>query len=540
MLPHPLATLLDSDTPTWGNGTTVPDHATFLPQLAASTDSGDDELAPGTVVADRYRVGERLGAGAMGAVYYAEHLTVRRPVAIKVLATQWMGRRDMVDRFRTEAQAASAAGHPNIIEVFDAGDLPSGQPYLVMEYLAGRELYALIQESNGMSPRRAAGYGRAIARALTAAHGSGIVHRDLKAENVMVVERGGEEALKVLDFGVAQVASGGARRTAPGMVIGTPEYIAPEQVRGQPATPAIDVYAFGVLMHEMLVGTTPFEAAESLDVLAMKTAGPAAPVTSKRADIPTSMARLVDRCLEMDPTARPTAPEIVQALDAFLDEPARPLVPIAVPPARRSAWRSVAVVVGIAALTGVGLAWPRAPLRPTAPAVPAVASASRTEGVPPPSPPRRDPEPTVSNEGAETSGSATSTDGGEETGSTATDPPPTDPPPAVGPRPKPPVDTPLPPPPSADPPTAKLEPDTPVCRANRDRAVEARKVQDWDGVLRYTAAAACFSSKLERQRLRVQAFLESGKHDRCIAAATASTDAQIAKWVRLCERKRAG
>jgi serine/threonine-protein kinase len=503
--------------------------------LAASDSPREEQLAPGTVVAGRYRVGERLGAGAIGAVYYAEHITVERPVAIKVLAPQWMSHREMVERFRSEAKAASAAGHPNIIEVFDAGDLESGLPYLVMEYLPGRELYELIREANGMAPRRAARYGRAVARAIAAAHERGIVHRDLKAENVMVVERDGSETIKVLDFGVAHVGAGGERRTTPGMVIGTPEYMAPEQVRGKPATPAIDVYAMGVLLHEMLTGQPPFVAAEPIDVLAMKTAGPAPSIADTRPDVPGPMATIVDRCLAMDPQARPSAHEVARALDEIAegqagrdddDEPT----------AIRWGWL-VALAAVAAAVTAFALLRMRGtPVDPEPPLVVFAPSDATDEPVavadlPVPS--------GSSSDGGSTSATDTGGSGSDGAGPDVADDSP-ERPTSTGATPR--KRDPLPPPPEDPPPP--LEPDPPAassakCGLTRTRALEARKHQDWDGVLRYTANAGCYDSKLERQRLRVLAYLQLGDYDRCISAGRSSGDSEIARSVSLCEKKKA-
>ena len=480
-------------------------------------ESEDEALSPGQMVAGRYRIGERLGAGAIGTVYYAEHVEVGRPVAIKVLSRKWLGHDPMVERFRSEARAASAAGHPNIVDVLDAGDLDNGVPYLVMEHLAGRELYDDIKDTDGMPPRRAAAIARDVARALAAAHDKGIIHRDLKAENVMLVDRGADTIVKVLDFGIAFGVTE-RRMTTPGTFLGTPEYIAPEQVRGAEPTDRIDVYALGVLMHEMLLGRPPFEAAEPMDVLAMKTAAAAPSVAGARVDIPERFAALVDACLQREPTQRPSAREVIDILEEVLDSGAF-AKPVSAPPAssRRGAW-VVAVAVGVVAIAAVAYVLVAEPAASLAVAI--------DVAEPPPVPPLDDePEPTPEPE------PATSTTGADA--STGT--------PEVVPQP-PPED--LPKRPAKHPTTKSAVPDPPKpdptdCGNLRARALEARDLQDWRGVLRYTTKPACFASALERKRLRVKAYLESGDYRRCIEHGESSSDAEIAKNVAWCRKKRA-
>lgn len=520
--------------------------------IAALIDEEDaDELAPGTIVAGRYRIGERLGAGAIGQVYWGEHTTVRRPVAVKVLSRRWLGNHQMVARFRSEAQSASAAGHPNIVDVLDAGELDNGLPFIVMEHLPGRELFEILHEAQGMSIERTATIGRDVARALAAAHHRDIVHRDLKAENVMIVERDGVELVKVLDFGVAHVATEGSRRTTPGMVIGTPEYMAPEQVKGARPTPAIDVYALGVLLHEMLVGSPPFEASEPIEVLALKTAGPAPSVAKRRPDLPASLVAIVDQCLDADPKRRPSASEVAQRLHALVERGA-PFVtaprPIIVP--RRSPW----LAVGAVAVLGAGL-WlamrdagtevaAATPPRhePPAPVLQKGAPISAHEPAPPIEPePEPEPEDEDEDEHGSTGASEVAVAEAPVQRSTmrrdrsgrdraARDRPPRDLPPSDLPK----VES--------DPPSAKPDDasaDSRACKEVRQQARDARQVQDWPGVLRHTSKAGCWESGLERRRLRVKAMLESGRYADCISTGGNSEDKDIAKWVDLCRRKSA-
>ncbi|MCB9567260.1 MAG: serine/threonine protein kinase [Myxococcales bacterium] len=269
-----------------------------------------EHIEPGTIIAERYRVVSRIGRGGMGTVYLGEHTTVGRRVAIKVLTHQWSRNELVAKRFRAEARAASAAGHPNIIEVFDAGELPDGRLYLVMEYLTGRNLYDEIQDLGTLSVGRACRIIRAVGRAIRAAHEVGIIHRDLKPDNVMFVPlpEGEGETVKVLDFGIsagAERSESQARLTIPGHALGTPEYMAPEQAKGKDATESFDLYALGVMLFETLVGEPPFVSNNLVEIMARKSTERAPSLAEKRPDLPRSLIQLVDDCLEIDPAKRP-------------------------------------------------------------------------------------------------------------------------------------------------------------------------------------------------------------------------------------------
>ncbi|MBC8074420.1 MAG: serine/threonine protein kinase, partial [Deltaproteobacteria bacterium] len=269
-----------------------------------------EELAAGVVVAERYRIEQTLGRGGMGTVYLAEHVTVGRKVAVKVLTREWSTHDVVARRFKEEARAASAAGHPNIVEVFDAGRLPDGRLYLVMEYLVGRSLYQELVEGGRMGMERAVGIVREITRAVGAAHSVGIIHRDLKPDNVMLVTRGGEVQVKVLDFGIsasAERAADDRRLTQPGHALGTPEYMAPEQAKGRPPNERVDIYALGVIAYELLAGEPPFVSENFVEVLARKATEPAPPLDRTRDDLPPALVRLIHDCLEIEPTRRPAS-----------------------------------------------------------------------------------------------------------------------------------------------------------------------------------------------------------------------------------------
>jgi serine/threonine protein kinase len=288
-------------------------------QPAASPSLDERELIdPGTVIADRYRVLSRLGRGGMGYVYLGEHVTVGRSVAIKVLTHDWSRSNAVAQRFRAEARAASAAGHPNIIEVFDAGELADGRLYLVMEFLTGRNLYEEVQTNGRMAVPRACHIMRDVGRAIRAAHEVGIIHRDLKPDNVMLVQRGHNEGelVKVLDFGIsasAQRNEDEKRLTVVGQALGTPEYMAPEQAKGRDATESFDIYAMGVMFYELLTGDPPFHGLNVLEIVTRKTSEPAASIGTLRPDLPGDLIKLVDDCVAIDPANRPRTAQIFLA-----------------------------------------------------------------------------------------------------------------------------------------------------------------------------------------------------------------------------------
>ncbi|HWB81762.1 MAG TPA: protein kinase, partial [Nannocystaceae bacterium] len=245
---------------------------------------------------------------------------------------EWSGPEVVARRFKEEARAASAAGHPNIVEVFDAGRLPDGRLYLVMEYLVGRSLYDEIVAYGRMEVARAMDILREITRAVGAAHAVGIIHRDLKPDNVMLVNKGGEAQVKVLDFGISASADRVAeerRLTQPGHALGTPEYMAPEQAKGKPPNERVDIYALGVMAYEMLAGEPPFVSENFVEVLARKATEPAPPLDRVRDDVPPMLVRLVHDCLEIDPMRRPaTTSELLARLDGALSGEDSPVVAI--------------------------------------------------------------------------------------------------------------------------------------------------------------------------------------------------------------------
>jgi serine/threonine-protein kinase len=286
----------------------------------------------GLVVGGRYKIVRTLGAGGMGGVYVAEHELIGKTVALKCLHKEYTRDKDLVERFKREARAATAIGNEHIVDVTDMGDLPDGAPFLVMEFLQGTTLSGLMEDVGPMRIHRAVHIVRQVCDALGAAHEKGIVHRDLKPENVFLTKRGQDpDFVKVLDFGISKIHSGdrpdrGLTRT--GMAIGTPTYMSPEQAQGLRDVDArTDVWALGVILFEMLTGHRPFEA-DSYPMLLMRIVGSDPdPVTKWRKDVPAALSAIVMRCLEKPVGTRmQTMRELEAALVQFADVDREPEV----------------------------------------------------------------------------------------------------------------------------------------------------------------------------------------------------------------------
>ncbi|MBK5189732.1 MAG: serine/threonine protein kinase, partial [Gemmatimonadaceae bacterium] len=220
--------------------------------------AGDDII--GSVIADRYHVIRKLGEGGMGQVYLAEHVKMGRMSAIKVMTQALAHDVDAVGRFNREAANASKISHPNIAAIYDFGETSDGLIYLAMEFVEGESLTKLCEALGALPAPRAAEIARQVASALEAAHERGIVHRDLKPDNIMISRgRDGADLVKVVDFGIAKAAEGaGQKVTRTGLVVGTPEYMSPEQLTGDTLDGRSDLYALALVTFNMLTGTLPF------------------------------------------------------------------------------------------------------------------------------------------------------------------------------------------------------------------------------------------------------------------------------------------
>jgi hypothetical protein len=268
---------------------------------AASRRSQDPYL--GKTVAGRYRLEARLGEGGMGVVYRARHVLIDRVCAIKLIRPDLRGETHLRAWMLREARAANRVDHAHIVQIHDVGETDDGELYLVMEYLVGTALSSVV--AKGPLPiERAVDVIEQMCAALARAHDLGVVHRDLKSDNIMLTMQGGrKDFVKILDFGLAALTRD-ARLAPKGAVFGTPEYMAPEQARGEDATALCDLYALGVLFFEMLTGQLPFRSSDRETLLEMqRTAQPVRP-RSIRGDIATQAEAIILRLLEKDPSRR--------------------------------------------------------------------------------------------------------------------------------------------------------------------------------------------------------------------------------------------
>lgn len=284
--------------------------------LGNGSGASEDRLPAGAVVGE-YIVEDVLGEGGFGTVYRATHPIIGKTAAIKVLKRDMSARGEMVSRFIAEARAVNQIRHRNIIDIFAFGVLPDGRHYYVMEHLDGLSLEAhLRKHGNRVSVSDAITILRPLARALHAAHGRGIAHRDIKPDNVFLTFADeGEMVPKLLDFGIAKLAGDGAtkHRTAPGVQMGTPAYMAPEQVHGRATDHRADIYTFGVMVFEMLTGQLPFDGQTAMEVMIKHVQTPAPPMSSVAPDLPAALDGPVLRMMEKDPDVRPTS--LLAAMD---------------------------------------------------------------------------------------------------------------------------------------------------------------------------------------------------------------------------------
>jgi serine/threonine protein kinase len=275
----------------------------------------------GRIIDGRYKIIRLLGEGGMGAVYEVEHMEIGRRMALKVLHAPYSNIPETMARFRQEARAASRIGHPNIVEVTDSGATEYGRLYFVMELLSGVDLAQVMAESHIVPARRALRITLQICRGLHAAHEAGVVHRDLKPENIFLIEREGRgDFVKILDFGIAKnielAKPGDPRLTHPGMAMGTPEYMAPEQATGDHIDRRIDVYATGAMLYEMLTGHLPHEGETLMKVLSKKASEPPVPPQQYRPFMPNDLQEIILHSLASDPEKRYATME--QLADALL------------------------------------------------------------------------------------------------------------------------------------------------------------------------------------------------------------------------------
>ena len=268
------------------------------------------------IIAGRFRIEREIGTGGMGTVYLATHLDLERPVAVKIIRREFAGDADIADRFLREARTMAKLHHPHAAMIFDAGSLPDGRHFIVMEFVEGETLSQALAREGRFPASKAVNIATQICDVLEEAHRLGIVHRDLKPSNILLGPRG----VCVLDFGVAKVLASSAESTATcastgsGQLIGTPRYMSPEQCLGQRVGARSDLYSLGVLLYEMLAGRPPFIDPMQSALLVKQATAPAPPLPRLRQDIPRTLALAVHTFLAKRPEDRPRTAALAKSL----------------------------------------------------------------------------------------------------------------------------------------------------------------------------------------------------------------------------------
>jgi len=311
------------------------DDVKFCPndgQTLRSTGPAGDLV--GQVVADRYHVVKKLGEGGMGQVYLAEHVKMGRRSAIKVMNPSMVHDPDAVARFNREASNASRITHPNVCAIYDFGETPDGLIYLAMEFIEGEPLTDLIEREGALPVPRAAAIFLQTADALQAAHDLGIVHRDLKPDNIMLSRRkGGGDTVKVVDFGIAKAVGGneaGQKVTKTGLVVGTPEFMSPEQLSGDTLDGRSDLYSLALVFFRMLSGKLPFEATSVQETMIKRLTDEPTKLAEARPDLsfPAGLQPVLDAALARTPTERyQTVAKFAADVAAVTGRPTASVVP---------------------------------------------------------------------------------------------------------------------------------------------------------------------------------------------------------------------
>jgi serine/threonine-protein kinase len=332
------------------------------------------ELA-GKEIAGRYRILTKLGEGGMGAVYRGEQISLRRSVAVKLLRAELSANPVLLRRFSAEAEAVAKLSHPNTVNVYDFGQDTDGSLFIAMELIEGRSLRSAIAEEGPFAPPRALHIAAQVAASLADAHAHSIVHRDLKPDNVMLQDRGRhKDVVRVLDFGIAKLRDDSRATqqamTQAGDMLGTPQYMAPEQIKGEAIDGRTDIYALGCMLYEMVTGRMPFEAPTIMAMLSKHLIEAPVPPSQRRPDLGLSPAidQLVLAAMAKEPGRRPPTMEQYGEQIAALAATLPPLEP------SRSRSQSVAPPVNVAtpaapsafaALTPQAAPWTPPPIPPT-------------------------------------------------------------------------------------------------------------------------------------------------------------------------------
>ena len=284
-------------------------------------------------LAERYIVERRIGIGGMGTVYSARDERLDRRVAIKILKEELSSDPRFIERFRREARAAAALSHPNVANVFDYGE-SDGRPFIVMELIDGRDLSAVMREEGTLGVERTSEIAAQIARGLGHAHSAGLVHRDVKPHNVIVMEG---DRVKVTDFGIAR-ATGESTLTVTGTILGTAQYLSPEQASGEPPGPPSDVYSLGIVLYEMLTGAVPFTGDSPISVALRHVRDEVPPPSTIDPTLPPEYDRLVARATAKQPEERFIDGNEFAAALAAPSAPLPATAELAHEPEERAAW----------------------------------------------------------------------------------------------------------------------------------------------------------------------------------------------------------
>jgi serine/threonine-protein kinase len=280
----------------------------------------------GSVIDDKYRIEHKLGEGGIGLVYQATHLTLNHPVAVKVLRLDQGHTGESAERLAREARTMARLDSPHIVDVVDFGYLPSGHPFLVLEYLTGETLAARLDRCGPFSLERACRYMQQAILGLAEAHRKGVVHRDLKPDNLyLTTAPGGDEQIKLLDFGISKHERPGlSKLTRPHVSLGSPQYMAPEQVLAEEVDARADIWALGVVLYELTTGVLPFDGVSLAEVCARVVQTNPVPPSRHNPNLPKAFDELVLKCLQKSPSARHSdVMSVAQALDRSVRVPPR-------------------------------------------------------------------------------------------------------------------------------------------------------------------------------------------------------------------------
>jgi serine/threonine-protein kinase len=293
-------------------GAEWPDDTKFCPNDGTTLRSAEGADLIGSVVADSYHIEKKLGEGGMGAVYLAEHVKMGRKSAIKVMAQSMANDPEAIARFNREAANAGRINHPNVCAIYDFGETSEGIIYLAMEFIKGESLSDLLHREGALPPERAVRILQQTADALQAAHDLGIVHRDLKPDNIMLAKgRGGSDVVKVVDFGIAKAMTGeeGQKVTKTGLVVGTPEYMSPEQLSGDVLDGRSDIYSLALVFYRMLSANLPFKADSAQEMMIKRLTDKPRTLNEVVAggNFPNQLQQTIDKALERMPGDRYTS-----------------------------------------------------------------------------------------------------------------------------------------------------------------------------------------------------------------------------------------